>query len=725
MKIQQKTSVVERSGIVQETEFKIKATSKAFSILSSGLYSNKIQAIVRELSCNAYDAHVAAGKKNVPIEVKLPNALSPSFVVKDYGTGLSHDQVINLYTTYFESTKSDSNDFIGALGLGSKSPFSYVNAFSVESRYNGTLRQYRAFLNEEGVPSISLMNETTTSEENGITISVDVKANDFIAFANAAKIAFEFFDPVPIVNGTSYTPNKAVYDSIQEKNWKIKAQVAYGETRLRVVQGLVAYPIDLHILQENGLSNDLKLIMENAAVDFFVPIGEVDVAASRERLSYDKRTCRNLMIRFHEFVESCKKLIQQELDSYDTLWEARCRALKLNNNVFQRIVRNAYAFTWKGAEYPIHFELNTDYKNVDFRLLYKSYHKKSYDTNWSSTQQSRDNTRSTYAQNNTRVKKDHFSYKIGDITDMVVVVDDTFKKGGLSRAKEHFADNHPNKNDRFHLLYIQCESSDWNTIEKVLKDQFVGAPVFYVSKLALQAKTRTAYKAKHINEVYTWREFNKGSHTYSRNVWTSLKQDLNNREATKFYVELDRFTPIMNGRIVSNLDEVVHCAKNAGVLPTAGLVFGLNKKQVAHVKNNDTWVNLFTALNEWWDKHELFLVKVENDFLEDKSFLGMYELINQRCGLFQDNLYRKFGQQVVLYASLRKRYNMKFIRDVGRVLQRNKFFEMIEQDELRTKMEYDEITSKLGVLQYIPVHDIVNDTEAVQEFADLINAKFK
>lgn len=112
------------------SSFKMKRSAKAFSILSSGIYANKIRAIIRELSCNAYDSHVEAGKKDVPFEVHLPTHFEPYFYVRDYGTGLTHQQVFDVYTTYFESTKTDSNDYIGALGLGSKSPFSYTENFT-------------------------------------------------------------------------------------------------------------------------------------------------------------------------------------------------------------------------------------------------------------------------------------------------------------------------------------------------------------------------------------------------------------------------------------------------------------------------------------------------------------------------------------------------------------------------------------------------------------------
>ena len=135
------------SNVGQIGEFRIRNSAKAFSILSSGLYANKIRAIIRELSCNAVDAHKAAGTTDVPFEVHLPTALEPFFYIRDFGIGLNHDQVTNIYTTYFESTKTASNDFIGALGLGSKSPFSYTENFTVTAIKDGRKGLYTAFIN--------------------------------------------------------------------------------------------------------------------------------------------------------------------------------------------------------------------------------------------------------------------------------------------------------------------------------------------------------------------------------------------------------------------------------------------------------------------------------------------------------------------------------------------------------------------------------------------------
>lgn len=63
MLVEDKIQNVTRFGVGKTREFQIAANAQAFKILSSGLYSNKPRAIIREVCCNAWDAHVAAGNK--------------------------------------------------------------------------------------------------------------------------------------------------------------------------------------------------------------------------------------------------------------------------------------------------------------------------------------------------------------------------------------------------------------------------------------------------------------------------------------------------------------------------------------------------------------------------------------------------------------------------------------------------------------------------------------
>ena len=77
MKINTESTITKSNAIGTTTEFKIKTSATAFKILSEGLYSNKIGSMVRELICNAYDAHCAAGTKDTPIDVELPMVTNP------------------------------------------------------------------------------------------------------------------------------------------------------------------------------------------------------------------------------------------------------------------------------------------------------------------------------------------------------------------------------------------------------------------------------------------------------------------------------------------------------------------------------------------------------------------------------------------------------------------------------------------------------------------------
>jgi len=184
----------------------IKSSAKMFEILSSGIYKDKILAVIREYVCNAFDAHVSVGKRNVPFNVKLPNRVDPTFSVTDFGTGVDPDHIGEIFWTYGESTKTNSNDTIGALGLGSKSAFAYTkSSFIVKNRWNGTEYVYFCFINENGEPEGSQVGETPTKTENGITVEFAVRPEDTFAFIERFKRLFKYWENVkPTIEGIFY-----------------------------------------------------------------------------------------------------------------------------------------------------------------------------------------------------------------------------------------------------------------------------------------------------------------------------------------------------------------------------------------------------------------------------------------------------------------------------------------------------------------------------------------
>ena len=318
MKISKADKKIESHGLTDTGSFSIKNSPHAFHILSSGLYSNKIKAVVRELSCNALDAHVAAKKGQVPIEVKLPNALDKQFYVKDFGTGLTHEQVMKLYTTYFESTKQESDDFIGGLGVGSKSPFAYTDSFTVESRKDGKKRIYAAYLNENNTPAISLMSESDTNEPNGLTVGFPVKPEDFNDFHKEAKTVFEAFKLTPNIKGANLgiTPvnidlkklTDTVYVSSDNKHFPWNNSVRMGN---------VVYPLDIKKIA--GDDDWLVWITSKQGIFIDAPIGKYSVAASREQLQYDPSTIATFSKDMQEFKEEWLKKAREFVTKRDLL----------------------------------------------------------------------------------------------------------------------------------------------------------------------------------------------------------------------------------------------------------------------------------------------------------------------------------------------------------------------------------------------------------------------
>ena len=131
MKYEPVLQPLELSGFGEQRSFSILASGKAFRNLMDGLYSRKIEAAVRELCTNAQDSHVAAGWPGRQFLVSLPTDFNLKFSVRDYGVGMPHAQVMDRYSTLFDSTKDQSNNETGMLGLGSKSPFAYTDGFTL------------------------------------------------------------------------------------------------------------------------------------------------------------------------------------------------------------------------------------------------------------------------------------------------------------------------------------------------------------------------------------------------------------------------------------------------------------------------------------------------------------------------------------------------------------------------------------------------------------------
>ena len=305
--------------------FKIQASAKAFEILSSNIYTNKVRAVIREYNCNAYDAHVAAGNGQ-PWDVHLPTHLESYFSVRDYGTGLSDEQVREIFTTYFHSTKTNSNDFVGALGLGSKSAFSIVDSFNVVSYYNGIKTDYCCYKDEHGEPQVATLTTSNTNQQNGLEVSMSVEGRTDDFTYEAVKV-FKYFDVLPNIND-----KEVVKDILKAKeDYKFVCDegsfnTGYGSLYARM--GNVAYKIP------SEYRSDLS-----GFINF--EIGDLSFNAGREELSMDDSTKKLLKSRIQQVQDNLSQVVYDKLEAEQCKFARAKRKAEVYSGSMRSVLRSS------------------------------------------------------------------------------------------------------------------------------------------------------------------------------------------------------------------------------------------------------------------------------------------------------------------------------------------------------------------------------------------------
>lgn len=279
------------SGDLAQNNFKVIAGSKMFQVLSSKIYKNKIRAVVRELVCNCVDAHVLNGTKD-KFEIKVPNALKPTFEVRDFGPGLSNEDMVELYTTYFASSKAQRNDQIGHFGLGSKSPFSYTDTFTTMSYFDGMISVFVATM-VNGEPKLALTHQEPMGPEDktGLHVMIPVRSDDFSKFIKEISYIMQPFDPTSYnILGCSNIDIK----SYPEFDKYLVDAGQYGTAPgLWSCYGNILYPLD-DVPGVKDASGWLRALSARAVIIKF-DAGTIDIQPSREELSLDDVTIKTVV----------------------------------------------------------------------------------------------------------------------------------------------------------------------------------------------------------------------------------------------------------------------------------------------------------------------------------------------------------------------------------------------------------------------------------------------
>lgn len=312
---------------LETKKFNVLVSDKTFSVLFDTLYQDKITSVQRELYSNAIDSHIAAGCIEVPISVQLPTPLEPTFRVRDYGTSLSHDDIMGVYSNVFGTTKDDTNEQVGYLGLGSKSPYSYTDSFTVKAYMDGQVRTYLAALDNDRIPTITHTGTKNTSEPTGLEVSFPVRKTDVEEFRKkAAKVCLPL-PTMPKFNvGVTVEIPKPILSLASDKvkifetwggrySWN-RGNGNYDLPKIAVKQGWVIYPVaESEVPSANWIPNGKGVLIE-------VPIGTVEVAASRESLSLNDGTKKIINQVVEDAGKEVIKYIEKEVASSKNYYDA-------------------------------------------------------------------------------------------------------------------------------------------------------------------------------------------------------------------------------------------------------------------------------------------------------------------------------------------------------------------------------------------------------------------
>ncbi len=330
MLLKQEHDPIVSNGMQEGNTFTIAASAKAFEVLSSNLYQDKILAVIREISCNAADAHGVTGRPLSDIKITLPSYLNPTFAVRDFGPGLSKSDVLNLYTKYFFSLKDQDNSSIGGFGLGSKAPFAIADQFTVTSWHGGTKTTYVMY-KDSGVPQVSVGSEVPSSEPPGLQVQVAVSGSVQPWLDKAAEF-FSWWPALPTFTGASNFSVKFMMDPANIRirstdalaggypKWAFTKDITYTTT-LVAFMGLVPYTLQLAAIP--GIDSQTQTFFANKKCVLAFDIGELSISPSREALSYDKSTCLTIQSRIKEIAAEFNTRAQQSVASAKTLYDAR------------------------------------------------------------------------------------------------------------------------------------------------------------------------------------------------------------------------------------------------------------------------------------------------------------------------------------------------------------------------------------------------------------------
>ena len=352
----------------------------------TNLYNDPDTAVIREYYTNAVDAHVE-GLVSRPVEVTLPSWTDPTYIVRDFGPGMSEDDIRNVYSKYGASTKRKSNEFMGAFGLGCKSAFTITSQFVVVSVKHSMKTTALFSMNDDGAYECTIVSSVETDEGSGTTVKVPVDGNLY-DFNRKAREFFKYSQPGNVlVDGDSPTTVWEYYDVLELSHDLIEGAYYHPDSweSSYIVMGTVPYEIheqqmvdSIARIRPDADANDLRPYVRMGKV-FKATIGSVNLTPNREGLRYTEHTKEFIDSVLGEMLSNVEATAQAELDEQVSLSDIYQTAKKWESILGKPFYRGEEIIKTLEVENPVR-RIRRSLKNTDHEENHRidltgSYHK--------------------------------------------------------------------------------------------------------------------------------------------------------------------------------------------------------------------------------------------------------------------------------------------------------------------------------------------------------------
>ena len=304
-------------AVFEQRDVAIGDVAFILDMFADKVYTNKVRAVIRELACNAHDSHVVAGTTDIPFLVHLPTMIEPWFSIRDYGTGLCDEDIANVYGAIGVSTKRDSNELIGAFGIGSLSPYSMCDSFIVKSYLDGIVKTYQCMRDEKRQPKVIPLSSESTSQANGleITLTVEDKVEEFEQ--EAGEVFSHWESTIPKINNELVTLKiQSIRDKYVFKGDGFALSSSWGS--IHALMGNIAYKIP------SGWDS----LNVNGYIKF--ELGELEFDTARENLSVTDKNKEVVASRLAEVRNSLKEIAVEQIEAQSSVYEKAKLSAKLN-----------------------------------------------------------------------------------------------------------------------------------------------------------------------------------------------------------------------------------------------------------------------------------------------------------------------------------------------------------------------------------------------------------